>query len=256
MTHARRALLVLALTAGLLCVGQAALPSAGAATIVNVTPAMPATVPDNGYPFGIGAPNQWPPFMGFIYKNVPAFQLKTGDVLAFDLIAMNNADIQLQIELAPTTTNSGDVPSLPFTTVVTNTQTPANPRGDTTLETTAELKFTAQAPFSFPGGGLIIRFSNPSASYATDMTQTAVLGGATDSDSSGFFVKRFYADSDGIPPYPNFDMNSLAGFRLTLLDTPPSAGPGANAPTTKKKCKKHKHRSASVAKKHCKKKHK
>ena len=72
--------------------------------------------------------------MGFIYKNVPAFQLKTGDVLAFDLLAVNNADIQLQIELAPTTTNGGDVPSLPFTTVVTNTQTPANPRGDTTLE--------------------------------------------------------------------------------------------------------------------------
>jgi hypothetical protein len=218
---------------------------------------MPATAPDNSFPFGVAAPNQWPPFMGFVYKNVPAFQLKTGDVLAFDLIVMNDADIQLQIGLAPTTTNGGDAPTLPFTTVVTNTQTPANPRGDTTLEN-YELKFTAQAPFSFSGGGLIIRLSNPSASYATDMTQTAVLGGAVSTDASGFFVKRFYADSDGVPPYPNFDTNSLAGFRLTLADVPPSPPVSPVTTVKKKKCRKHKkkHSASSAKKKHCKKKKK
>jgi hypothetical protein len=218
---------------------------------------MPATAPDNSFPFGVAAPNQWPPFMGFVYKNVPAFQLKTGDVLAFDLIVMNDADIQLQIGLAPTTTNGGDAPTLPFTTVVTNTQTPANPRGDTTLEN-YELKFTAQAPFSFSGGGLIIRLSNPSASYATDMTQTAVLGGAVSTDASGFFVKRFYADSDGVPPYPNFDTNSLAGFRLTLADVPPSPPVSPVTTVKKKECRKHKkkHSASSAKKKHCKKKKK
>ena len=68
--------------------------------------------------------------MGFVYQNVPAFNLKTGDTIAFDLGAQNNVDIQLQISMAATTVNGGDIPG-PYTTVVNNTQVPLNPRGNT-----------------------------------------------------------------------------------------------------------------------------
>jgi hypothetical protein len=204
----------------------------------------------NCYPFGGGTDtdptSSWEPYMGFVYKNVPAFQLKTGDSLAFDLGAMNDVNIQLEIALAATSVNGGDVPAQPFTTVVTNTQTPANPRGDTTVGN-FELSFTAQAPFSFPGGGLIIRFVNPSPSFAPDMNCDAVLVRTTSSDPSNNFVERFFRDADGTAPYDDGDFASIGGFRVTLADVPP---------VKKKKCKKHKKHAASIAKKHCKKKKK
>jgi hypothetical protein len=258
---------LLVLLAALLVGGQAIVASANGATTVNVTPDMPATVGNNCYPFGLGGiedGNTWTPFMGFVYKDVPAFQLKTGDKLAFDLVAMNDVDVQVKIEVAPTTGNGGDTPSLPFTTVVTNSQTPTNPRGDTTLEN-YELGFTAEAPFNFSGGGLIIRFSDPSASYLTDTGDghcDGVLGGADSTDPSGFFVERYFTDTDGVTPYDDFGVDSLAGFRLTLADIPPTAppaGPTGQPPTTKKKCKKKGKRKSSVStakKKRCKKKKK
>jgi hypothetical protein len=184
--------------------------------------------------------------MGFVYKNVPAFQLKTGDSLAFDLGAMGSFDVQLEIALAATTANGGEVPSQAFTTVVTNTQTPANPRGDTTVGN-FELSFVAQAPFSFPGGGLIIRFANPSPSYALDNNCDSVLVRTNSSDPSNNFVERFYHDADGAAPWDTVSTFSIGGFRVTLADVPP---------VTKKKCKKHKKHAASIAKKHCKKKKK
>ena len=137
--------------------------------------------------------------------------------------------------------------------MVTNTQTPANPRGDTTIGN-FELTFTAQAPFSFPGGGLIIRFSNPSPSYAIDPCDEADLVSTNSSDPSGNFVERFWTDSDGVPPYDNSEATNIGGFRLTLADVPPS--PPSQPVVNKKKCKKHKHHSALTAKKHCTKKKK
>jgi hypothetical protein len=234
----------------LLTAGQATIASAGAAQTVTIAPASPTTVA-NCFPFGSGI--NWA-LMGFVYQNVPAFQVKTGDTIAFDLGGTNTqADPQLDIEMSATTTNGGDVPQA-FTKVVTNTQTPANPRGDL-IKGNFELKFIAQAPFSFPGGGLIIRFSNPSASYMTAANCEADLVGTSGADVSGHFVKRFFEDPDGVPPYANQDANpgNLGGFQLTLADVPPT--PQTPVVTKKKKCKKHKHHAAS-AKKHCKKKKK
>jgi hypothetical protein len=254
MTSVKRVPWVLAVVASFLIGGQATVASAGAAQTLTVAPDSPLT-PGNCFPFGNG--DQWLPFLGYVYKDVPAFQLKTGDSLAFDLGAMNEVDIQVEIALAATTTNGSDAPSQPFTTVVTNTQTPANPRGDTTPGN-FELTFTAQAPFNFPGGGLIIRFTNPSASYAADATCTPVLGGANVNDSSGYFAERYFSDPDGIPPYDFPSDGAISGFRLRLADVPPSSSSPPTQPTqpvTKKKCKKHKHkRSAESAK--CKKKKK
>jgi hypothetical protein len=69
--------------------------------------------------------------MGFIYKDIPAFNLAPGDTLAFDLGQLNTSAVELDIELAATTLNGGDVPALPFVKVVSNTHTPLNPNGDT-----------------------------------------------------------------------------------------------------------------------------
>ena len=248
MRRVNRGLIALMAAAVVLLAGQAAIGVAKGASTVNVNPAGPNSDP-NEFPFGRA--DVWPQ-MGFVYQNVPAFNLKTGDTIAFDLGAQNNVDIQLQISMAATTVNGGDIPG-PYTTLVSNTQVPLNPRGNTVMGD-YELQFTSQAPFSFGGGGLIIRFSSPGGAFASDLQQDQTLvNDADNTDSSGFFVKRFFNDADGLPPYGDSDTQGIGGFRLTLLDVPPTPPSGPSTTLPKKKCKKHKKRSAAAAKK-CKKK--
>ena len=193
--------------------------------ILTIEPAEPDV--GNCYPFGGGfeSGDEWPAFMGFIYQNVPPFQLQPGDTLAFDLGEVNGADVMLQIEMAATTANGGIDPVLPYTTLVTNDQTPLNPNGDTIIGN-FEMMFTVGAPFSFPGGGLIIRFSNPSARYQLDagLNCDQVLVNAATSDSSGNFVMRFFRDGDGLPPYDEDGDDSIGGFRIIANNV-------ANVPT-------------------------
>jgi hypothetical protein len=250
MRKSNRGLIALMAAAVVAVAGQAAIGSAQAATTVNVVPASP--VPTiYGTPFG--ETETWDPYSAWVYKNVPPFSLKTGDTLAFDLTAQNNVDIQLDIAMAPTTTNGGD-DAAAFTQVVPNAQIPANPRGNTTTGD-YELTFTAQAPFSFPGGGLVIRFGNPGGAFATDVNDpgSPVEGNtAQPSDPSGQFVERIVRDLDGIAPWTGdtYVDGGIGGFRLNIAD--PTAPAGLPPAPTKKKCKK-KHKRASAAKK-CKKK--
>src|SRR3954464_4002828 len=127
MSSTRRALKLLVATAAFLLAGQAAISAADASRAVTVAPSAPST--SNCFPFGA---SYWTPYFGFVYKNLPSFQLKAGDVLAFDTGAPNSdADADVQIELAATA-NGDDAPVQPYTAVVLNTETPANPRGDST----------------------------------------------------------------------------------------------------------------------------
>jgi hypothetical protein len=229
----------------------------GTAQAEQITVAPDTPNAENNFPFGTG--QSWIPFMGFVYKDVPAFQLKPNDVLAFDLSLVNEADDQLDIALAPTLTNGGDIPAAAFTEIVPNTQLPANPRGDT-VDGNYELQYKAQTAFNFPGGGLIIRFSNPGADLSADDGATAgpLSNGGDNTDTSGFFVERFLRDLDGVYPWSgDTDLTSIAAFRLQILDLPPeppSTPPASPTTVKKKKCKrKHRKHSAGVAKK-CKKK--
>lgn len=187
-------------------------------TIMPVSPGGPA----NCVPFG-GALT-YGPYMGFIYQNVPAFNINPGDILAFDLGAPNDVPIQYDIALAPTTVNGGTVQSGSFVQVVSNTQTPANPTGDSTVGN-FELQFTAEASFSFPGGGLIIRFSNPGGAYASDNNCTQVLVYTDSSDSSGYFVQRFYGDANGVSPWSNSYTDHIAGFQVLNRQTTSTSVP-------------------------------
>jgi hypothetical protein len=188
--------------------------TARAQETITVFPSAPEV--GNCFPFGVGEPTRWEPFMAFFYRNIPPFELKTGDTVAFDLGAVNDADVQLEIAMSATTANGGTQEAQPFQTVVTNTQTPANPRGDTVVGN-FELRFTAEGPFSFAGGGLIIRFSNPSLAYQADNLCDAVMVHSDDpSDPSGFFVQRAYRDADGASPWANEEAENMAAFQLLL----------------------------------------
>ena len=131
--------------------------------------------------------------------------------------------------MALTTSNGATDPELPFVTLVSNTQTPLNPKGDVIVGN-FEMQFTAEAPFNFPGGGLIIRFSNPSAAYQADIACTDVMTNGENSDASDFFEIRFFNDADGLHPYPAVSGGFIGAFQVIGTGEPPS-GPLVIIPT-------------------------
>jgi hypothetical protein len=205
----------------LLACAALAWPAPGAAAAPK-TITIAATTPDTGncFPFGgFLADGGWGPNFAFVYQNIPAFQLKPSDTIAFDLNNIpNDTDIQMDVAMA-TAGNGTDVNSTPFTTIVRNTTTPASPRGNS-VAGDYELVYTSIASFNFAGGGLIIRFSNPAGPFATDGTcgNGEVVGGL-EGDSSGFFLSREYFDPDGVAPWAAGDMGPAGNFRLTLQPT-------------------------------------
>lgn len=188
------------------------------------------------YPFGFGAlapaATAWTPFAGFIYEEMAPFNLAVGDTLAFDLGAMNDVNIGLEIALGRTQQNGGNAAQGAFTTVVSNTQTPASPRGDNVIGN-FELRFTAEAPFNFPGGGLIVRFSNPSAGYQADTTCTNVLVHGDARDSSEHFVMHFARDADGQSPWDTEFPDTIGALLITTGAVPPPTTNGPNLAITK-----------------------
>jgi hypothetical protein len=193
-------------------------PSAQAAKDLTIAPADPDV--GNCWPFGEGIEptDNWTPYFAFFYKNIPAFKLKKGDRLAFDLGEINDepgVDIEVDISMAPMKTNGGLEEAKPFKKVVSNKNTPRNPRGDEVIGN-FELSFkaTPKKTFKFRGGGLAIRVSNPSDAYAADDECDGVLVHADATDPSGFFVSRAGGDADGVFPWLDTDDGSIGGFRV------------------------------------------
>ncbi len=193
----------------------------GAARIAQKTETVypDSPVVGNCFPFGMGplgnpgTTGPWGPYGGFVYQNLPPFDLQAGDTLAFDLGQVNDVDIGLDIDMAPTTVNGGSVPATAFVRIASNTQTPNNPRGDTVMGN-FELGFTVENAFNFAGGGLIIRFSNPSATYNADSSCDQVLVYGDPGDTSGFFVERFFTDADGTSPWDTEFLDTIGVFRV------------------------------------------
>lgn len=185
---------------------------------ITITIAPDAPTVSNCFPFGGDSDpgDDFSPYMGFVYKNVPAFSMAPGDTIAFDTANIeNDVAIELDIELAATTVNGGNVASGGFTRVVSNTQQASDPNGNEVLGD-YELAFTAEDSFDFPGGGLIIRFSNESAAYAADNDCTQNLVWGAGSDTSDFFVERFYYDVDGLAPYEVSEASRVGAFQLIV----------------------------------------
>ncbi len=194
-------------------------PVVSAQNMVTLAPDTPGV--GNTFPFGAGVPPAWGPYFVFFYQNVPRFELQPGDSIAFDLGLPNNVDIEVQIDLAihdgvplPNTAAVG-----PYVTVASNTQTPINPRGNSTIGD-YELEWIAEAPFSFPGGYLAVRISNPSPSYSLDGYANYNLAFGNASDTSGYFFGRAWRDADGIAPWPFFDALEICALQIRTAQSP------------------------------------
>src|SRR3954447_20458273 len=69
---------------------------------IAIVPSAPEV--SNCFPF---ANNTGSGFTGFIYRNVPAFQLRVGDAISFDLGALNHSRMRRDIYLAAADKNPG-----------------------------------------------------------------------------------------------------------------------------------------------------
>ena len=214
--------------ASMLVMAPAASASLTAATpVTTVVSLVPQTYigVGNCYPFGTNVgviqPNGNGQFMGFIYRNVPAFAMRRGDRLRFDLGSVNEVDIRRTIYFAvanrnpsPSTFQSQDVHATSWTQVVSSAQTPANPRGNLVLGD-YELTYVVESDFDFPGGGLVIAFRGSPPDTYRDQGCEQVLHATDNTEPSGRFYGRFYGASDltlGTLDAANWDRFWLAGF--------------------------------------------
>ena len=169
---------------------------------------------ENCLPFSAGA-NQYNNFKGFIYKNIPSFSLSTGDIIAFDVAVKNDVIVELDIAFATTISNGSDTPDDDgFTTIIQN-GIPSNEYGDT-VKFNFDLEFTVQYPFTHKGGGLIVRFK-PVGNFINDSTCPHSLVASTSTDSSNLFLKRFYADDDGIYPWAATEDKNIGIMKIIFF---------------------------------------
>jgi hypothetical protein len=180
----------------------------------DTTVAPTAGAADNCWPFGVTPTGFWGPYFAYVYKDVPAFSLVAGTTgIGFDLGIPNDTDIQMQIDIAPATTNGGNVNATSFTTIVTNAQLAGEPAGNSVVGD-FELTFGAVSNFTFSGGGLIIRFSDAGGAFATDGVCDGAAVNTSPADPSGFFVERPNRDVDGVAPWDDSEANDIAGFKI------------------------------------------
>ena len=177
-------------------------------------------------------------FTGFIYRNVPAFNLAPGDRIAFDLGRVNGQDTRRDVYFAVANKNPGpatvsgsnlvsqNVRAVQWVKVASEAAVPANPRGNTVVGD-YELEYTAIANFSFAGGGFMIGFAgSPPATFA-DGSCEQVLVAVSSFDASGKFYTRFLArphlDLGALDVGSGSDLTqALGGFHIIKVNQPPS----------------------------------
>jgi hypothetical protein len=158
------------------------------------------TIVINCIPFG--QTSGFGDFQGFMYRNVPAFTLRPGDRIAFDMGSVNDQDIRRDVYFAFATPNparpesnqslvSQDLKAVAWKHVASESQLPLNPRGNTVVGD-YELMWTAETRFVFPGGALVVGFAAPSGNDTTCDGQVVT----TDAhDPADVFYGRFFDKS-------------------------------------------------------------
>ena len=190
------------------------------AEVIEILPTGATTV-QYCVPFGaeFSGDTLYGPDRGFIYKNLPAFELVPGSTLAFDLGHANDNPIEFDIGMTTTTVNGGGTPAAALTKVVSNTQHAADPDGDDIVGN-YELVFTVEQAFSFPGGGLIINFSNPGVNFVLDGTcGNGHVVSTTSSDPSDYFAWGYFRDVLIVDSSVGTRNAPIGGF---IIDTAPA----------------------------------
>jgi len=159
------------------------------ATTVTYAGTTPST--SNCFPFG--CPDSFGQHMGFVYKNVAAFTLQAGDIIAFDTGLKNDTALQLALSLAATTTNGGTTAnSAGFTQVAS---LGAGVFGDSIVGN-YDIAFVLDKAFAFAGGGLIMDFVNTNGAVSDYTGEQNLVW----SSNNPYAVGRYYNSPNAAGP--------------------------------------------------------
>lgn len=159
--------------------GQAMADSATTSTYTGNS-----TTVSNCIPFG--CPDTYGPNMGFVYKNISAFSLKAGDIIAFDTGAANDTELHFDLSLSATATNGGFTADSSGFTVISSL---ASGNSGDSIPGNYDIAFVANKNFNFVGGGLIVNFTNTNGAVSdTTYDQNLVY-----SSDNSFAVGRYYS---------------------------------------------------------------
>jgi cysteine-rich repeat protein len=146
----------------------------------------------------------WRPYMGFVYRNVEAFELARGDKIAFDIQLPPGGSIgfrpQLDIALAhaPEPLAPFVLPVGAFTDVANDAM--ASGAGNEAVRD-YDLAYTVENPFSFPGGVLIIRVSDPMGQLLVETNCLPVVTADKQPTGTNRLVGTFKLDNNGEYPW-------------------------------------------------------
>ena len=172
--------------------------SVQAGSQVRLAPA-DATAVSNCIPF---ADNVDFGFTGFIYRNVPAFELQRGDRISFDLGGVNDRVVRRNIYLSTANKNpeeaelngsnvvSQGIMATEWVQITSEHHAPHPGRGNT-VKDDWDLRYKVESDFSFPGGGLIIGFDGFPPAEFEDPGCDAVVVTTVSHDSRNVFYARF-----------------------------------------------------------------
>jgi len=171
----------------------------------------------NCIPFG--CPDSYGPHMGFVYKDIAAFSLNAGDIIAFDTGEVHGNELRFDLSLAATTVNGGEIAAGPFTMV---SSLGLGHYGDNIVGN-YDLAFVANSSFSFAGGGLIVNFENTNGAVDDQLgTQNLVY-----SLDNPYTVRRYFSGlSVGDMSNANFfDGTEVVGNMRIITDVTPVPEP-------------------------------
>ena len=159
--------------------------------------AIPGTVTtvSNTIPFGRGD-GYFGTYKGFTYQNIEEFFVLPGTQVCFDLGALNDVDITINLDICATTVNGNNIcDGIGYSNLLSG-KTASTPLGNTVCSD-FELCFDIDSLYHFWGQGMKLRIS-ASGGFVLDNIANYNLCGTTSSDASGKFVERFWNDESSI----------------------------------------------------------
>lgn len=177
------------------------------ATTVSYTGATKSV--GNCIPFG--CPDTYGPHAGFIYKDIAAFTLNPGDIIAFDTGGIqNDKELHFDLSLAATAVNGGKIADSSGFTLVSSLG--SGFYGDSVVGN-YDIAFVVNTTFTFAGGGLITDFLNTNGAVSDTTTEQNLVS----SSDSPYNVARYYKATSAGTSTGSSGLSPIGVFQIVTV---------------------------------------
>ncbi|MGX4643380.1 PEP-CTERM sorting domain-containing protein [Massilia sp. SYSU DXS3249] len=176
----------------------------------------------NCIPFG--CPDAYEPHMGFVYKDIAAFTLRAGDIIAFDTAGRNDQALRFDLSLAAASANGAVKADANGFTLVSSLA--PGVFGDTIIGN-YDIAFVANTTFHFAGGGLIVDFLNTNGAVLDLGTGSGDYNLVGSANNPHAVWRYYYAPTVGDSKYG--DPHNVGNFSITTFPVKEVPEPGSLA---------------------------